>query len=113
MDFLVGKSQLHTLPLLPDILSHNSEAGSMLVGAGRNSPGNWAAAKVPQTVDTNCRRHLASDEWAHGDSACPRACAFASPVPESVTSSRGFAFPGFLTRAPKSLFFHASSVDTW
>lgn len=113
MDFLVGKSQPRTLPLLLDIPSHNSEVGSMPVEAARNSPGNWAAAKVPQIVDTNCLCHLVSDKSVHGDLACLQAYAFAFPVPESVTSSRGFAFRGFLTRAPKSLFFHASSVDTW
>lgn len=113
MDFLVGKSQLHTLPLLLGIPSHNSEAGSMLVGAAQNSPGNWVAAKVLQIVDTNCLCHLVSDKSVHANLACLQAYAFASPILESATSNRGFAFRGFLTRAPKSLFFHASSIDTW
>ena len=85
----------------------------MLVEAAQSFPGNWAAAKVLQTVGTRYLYHLASSKLVHGDSTCLLACASVFPAPESATSGRGSAFRESLIPAPRSLSSRVSSIDIW
>lgn len=106
-NFLVYKNRSRSPPPSPGTLSRSSGVDSTLAGVVQNSPGNWVAGQALKTVGTRCPRHSVSNRSAREGSACPRACAFAFPIPGSATSGRGSAFLRSRIPAPGSLFFHA------
>lgn len=106
------RSHPRSPPPSPDNPSHSSAAGSTPEGVAQSSPDNWASAGARRTADKSCQHRPASDTSARAGSACPLACASASPAPGSATSGHGSASRESRTPAPESLSSLASSIDT-